>query len=302
LLNLAIYRAAVALESHPLKVRIGVSLGLAMLAAVLLSSANYGIMFLYDPDALWSPAERTRSTIITISVQTLTEDFFLFAAWATLYTAVTAAIGEQTARRHAATMDASARTAQLRALNYQLNPHFLFNALNTVSALVIRCENEAAERTIDALSDFLRTTLSLNPTQAVRLQDEVRLQHDYLQVEQVRYGDRLAVSIDIPAALQTALVPPLLLQPLVENVVKHAVTRSEAPIRLSLKAEEAAGRLLIVVENDGPAMTALGAGLGLRNVRERLALLYGGDATFEFGALPAGGFKVSVTLPLSYYE
>ena len=224
-LNLALYRTMARLDRRTLPVRMGVSLFLALLAGLLLSAANYAIMFLYAPEELWSAAQRARSTLVTISVQTLIEDFFLFAAWVTLYIAVTAAIGEQAAK-------ASARDAQLRALNNQLNPHFLFNALNTVSALVIRGDTEPAERAIDALSGFLRLALSLDPARPVTLEDELRLQHDYLQIEQTRYGDRLSVSVDIPPGLRGALVPPFLLQPLVENVIKHAVGRSKTPIRL----------------------------------------------------------------------
>jgi len=297
-LNFVLYAIIRRLESKALTLRIVSSLTLALLAALLLSAANYGIMFLYRPDSLWSAEQQARSDIFYVSVQTLVENFFLFTAWAALYTAVTAAIREQIARKHAAAMNASARTAQLRALNYQLNPHFLFNALNTISALVIRGETEPAEHAIDALSGFLRITLSLEPTKTIRLQDEIKLQHSYLQIEQVRYANRLAVSIDVPQSLLNAQVPPLVLQPLVENVIKHAVVRSKVPVGLRLRASSQLDRLQIVVENDGPAVTECGTGVGLRNIRERLDLFYGANAALECSPMPDGGFRAVITLPL----
>ena len=298
LLNFALYTILRRLEQKALTPRIVNSLSLAFLAALILSAANYAIMFLYRPDSLWSAEEQARNNFFRVSVQTLLENFFLFAAWAALYTAVTAAIREQIARKHAAAMDASARAAQLRALNYQLNPHFLFNALNTISALVIRGEMEPAEHAIDALSGFLRITLSLEPTKTVSLEDELKLQHSYLQIEQVRYASRLAVSIDVPVSLLSAQVPPLILQPLVENVIKHAVARSRAPVRLRLEASSHTGRLQIAVENDGPMVTERGAGVGLLNIRERLDLFYGAGAALECSPMPEGGFRALITLPL----
>jgi len=147
--------------------------------------------------------------------------YFFIVAWGVLYVALSYAAKVGQAERQAATYKSEAQAAQLRALRYQINPHFLFNTLNSLSALVLRQRTQEAERMIMNLATFFRTSLTNDPTAQVPLSDEIRMQRLYLDIEQVRFPERLSVAVDVPQELEEALVPSLILQPLVENVIKH---------------------------------------------------------------------------------
>ncbi|MBL0925761.1 MAG: histidine kinase [Sphingomonadaceae bacterium] len=172
----------------------------------------------------------------------------------------------------AAEARSQANRAKLSALRYQLNPHFLFNTLNSISSLVVTQRNQDAEMMIARLSEFLRTTLTSDPTAAQTLEGELETVDAYLGLERIRFGERLEIAIDCPPDLRDALLPHFLLQPLVENAVKHGLAPSDAVVTISISARKHGTELLIAVENDvavGDA-PAKGGGLGLRNVRERL--------------------------------
>jgi two-component sensor histidine kinase len=226
--------------------------------------------------------------------------YFFVVAWGILYVALSYAGKVGRAERTAALYRAEAHTAQLRALRYQINPHFLFNTLNSLSSLILRQRTDEAERMIMNLANFFRTSLTSDPTEDVPLADEVRLQRLYLEIELTRFPDRLRVEIDVPHELDSAPVPGLILQPLVENAIKHGVARSARPVTLAIRAWAEGGRLHITVEDDGEpsAEAAGGHGLGLRNVCERLATRFDGDATCHYGAREGGGFQVDLTMPL----
>jgi two-component system LytT family sensor kinase len=225
--------------------------------------------------------------------------YFVFAGWATLFISVSSALESQEAQRRAAVLQAEGRIAELRALRYQLNPHFLFNALNAVSALVLRGDADGAESTIQALSLFLRSALVAEPIEDATLGEELDLQRLYLGIEQVRFGDRLRVVVCVPPELRQAMLPPLLLQPLVENVIRHAVAPGSAPVTMTIGASAEANRLHIQVEDDGRGgPTPAGTGIGLRNVEARLLARFGSAACCERGARAGGGFRVDLMLPL----
>lgn len=290
------------LGHRSVRVRIGAGLLLAAVPAALLALVNYNVMFVFDPQALWSDSFRAEASLPVIVTQTLTENYFLFATWATLATAFDAAVREADAWGHAALLTATAREAELRALRYQLDPHFMFNALNTISALVIAGDADGAERTIDALSRFLSETLAINAAEDVPLDRELALQRLYLDVEQVRFGDRLGVELISSPSARNALVPALLLQPLIENVIRHAVTRiAGRRVTLTVRATREDDLLRLVVEDDAPtaAIVAVdqGGGVGLRNVGARLAIRFGDQARFRHGARAGGGFRVDIALP-----
>lgn len=194
---------------------------------------------------------------------------------------------------------AAATQAQLTALRYQLNPHFLFNTLNAISSLIVSHRNAEAELMMSRLSAFLRTSLEANVQSSVSLEDELAAVDAYLAIESVRYGPRLTVRMDCPADLRDAQVPSFLLQPLVENAMKHAVAPSVEPVRLSLTAAAHGEDLVVSVEDDGHGerQGAPGLGLGLRNVRERLHLLHGSRGGLEIQA-DSRGFRAVVRLPL----
>ncbi|MEO5617838.1 MAG: histidine kinase [Candidatus Eisenbacteria bacterium] len=176
----------------------------------------------------------------------------------------------------------TARESELRALRAQLNPHFLFNSLNSINALV-GADPEGARRMCEGLADFLRRTLNLGTRDEVTLAEELALVDRYLAIEQVRFGDRLQVDRAIDPAAAGCRVPPLLLQPLVENAVKHGVSGRIQGGTVRIEARLDAGRLLIAIENpvDEDAVSRKGEGMGLDNVRRRLGVLGGRDAHLD---------------------
>ena len=229
--------------------------------------------------------------------------YFFFIAWAALYLALSYAGAVKVLERRAAGLRSAAQAAELRALRYQVNPHFLFNTLNSLSSLVMTGKRAEAEQMILNLSTFFRTSLSGDPTEDVPLSDELQLQRLYLDIEAVRFPKRMLVEIDLPEALHDACVPGLILQPLVENAVKYGVARSRRPVTIRLSAREDSGGLLVTVENDGVAVkdageAPTGTGVGLVNVRDRLLARFGDKASCRWGPLPGGGFAVILSLPI----
>jgi hypothetical protein len=198
-------------------------------------------------------------------------------------------------------LQALAHSAQLRALLNQLNPHFLFNALNSIAALMSNKRSREAEVMTENLADFLRATLALDPTKMITLKEELGLQRLYLDIEKVRFPDRLRISVDTPDDLARALVPSLITQPLIENSIKYGVARSTSAVDLNIVASALDGKLQILVEDDGGDARGLevnGAQLGLANVAERLRAHYGEAAALEASPKPSGGFRNLMTLPL----
>jgi LytS/YehU family sensor histidine kinase len=229
--------------------------------------------------------------------------YFFFVAWASLFLSLRYAGEVRALERRAADLRAAAQNAELRALRYQVNPHFLFNTLNSLSSLILTGKGEQAERMILNLSTFFRTSLSGDPTEDVPLAEEIALQRLYLDIEAVRFPDRLIARIDVPEALSTALVPGLILQPLVENAVKHGVSRSARPVTIEIKARDQGDALALTVENDIGEGTcdharADGTGVGLRNVRDRLAARFGEDGRCAWRTPAPGRFEVELTMPL----
>ena len=191
--------------------------------------------------------------------------------------------------------------AELAALKMQLQPHFLFNTLNSISALV-HSDPDAADRMLVLLSDLLRLTLDGSGRQEVPLARELEFAERYLEIERVRYQDRLCVDLDIEPETLAAEVPNFVLQPLVENAIKHGISRRAAAGRIALRARRAGGRLHIAVEDDGPGPArspASGFGVGLANTRARLAQLYGEAAFLELVERPEGGTVARLALPFT---
>ncbi|MFC3711133.1 sensor histidine kinase [Sphingoaurantiacus capsulatus] len=203
--------------------------------------------------------------------------------------------------RRVAEAEALARRAQLRALRYQVNPHFLFNALNATAALVTAKETARAEEMLANLADFLRASLDAEPLDDVPLSAELDYARLYLDIEQVRFSDRMRVVFDVPPGLRGALVPNLILQPLFENAVKHGVSPSTEPVTIKVRAAEVNGKLAITVTDDGarPADTP-GMGIGLTNIAQRLAARFEGAGGLTAAAGAAGGYAATVTLPLQF--
>jgi two-component system LytT family sensor kinase len=225
---------------------------------------------------------------------------WIFLAWAAALIGFQALRQAEAQRRRLARIEADAHQAQLMALRQQISPHFFFNVLNTLSGLIGTRRLAEAEQVILGMADVLRYSLKGEPGDTVSLSDEVRAQRTYLDIETIRFGERLQIAIDIPAEAQAALVPALILQPLVENAVKHGVGRSETPIRVALGAARDGETLVCWVENDvgqAPAGQAENLGLGLSNVSRRLSALYGPAAGLEAGPTANGGWRSEARLP-----
>lgn len=227
--------------------------------------------------------------------------YFLVLAWAALYFALAKAEEARAAERREGEYRRAAEAAELRSLRYQVNPHFLFNTLNSLSALVMTGRQDDAETMIQTLSTFYRRTLSGDPTNDLKLVDEIELQELYFAIEAVRFPNRLLTKIDIDPAAVDAMVPGMILQPLVENSVKYAVAASQAPVTVAIRARREGGQLVITVSDDGPgagARKADGCGIGLANVRDRLRARYGKAGVLRFGPRPEGGFETELRMPL----
>ena len=225
--------------------------------------------------------------------------YFLIIAWAAIYLALLIAEQARMSERREGEYRRAAKAAELRSLRYQINPHFLFNTLNSLSSLVMTGKNEAAETMIQSLAAFYRRGLSEDPTGDIPLSEEIELQRLYLDIEAVRFPKRLKLSVDVPDALGQVPVPGMILQPLVENAVKYGVARTTKPVTLSISAREEFGRLVVSVADNGPAPASEehGMGIGLANVRDRLNARFGDAAGFASGPFP-GGYRTELRLPM----
>jgi LytS/YehU family sensor histidine kinase len=224
--------------------------------------------------------------------------FWFHFSWTTAYLALSYSFTVQAQERNAAELAIQAQEAHLRALRYQINPHFLYNTLNAIAALV-RDAPDRAEVMLVQLSDFFRQSLAVNPEQDVTLGQEVELQRLYLEIERTRFPDRLRFEVALDAGSAEAKVPSLMLQPLIENAVKHGVARCEAPSCIRILARVAGPALEIVVENDAKTsgLGVAGEKVGLRNVQDRLRSQFGETASLETSEVGQGGFRNTLRIP-----
>jgi two-component system LytT family sensor kinase len=200
--------------------------------------------------------------------------------------------------RAAARLEVSLADARLHALELQIQPHFLFNTLNSISALVRAAQPAEAVTMIAGLSDLLRYTLDHAGGQRVTLDDELTITRRYLEIERVRFPDRMSFELDATPEVRRAVVPTLLLQPLAENAIRHGIARQVAPGRVSIRARREGEHLRIEVFNTGTLAAERRAGVGLRNTEDRLQHLYGDAHAFELRSAE-GGVLASVSLPWS---
>jgi two-component system LytT family sensor kinase len=240
---------------------------------------------------------------------------FVFLSWTVLYYGInyyelltlehqklleeSALKSEEQMRRSQA--EAKARDAQLQMLRYQLTPHFLFNTLNAINALIHLRENEKAQEMLQLLSDFLRHSLEQDGIESVSLEQELESLMLYLNIEKVRFEDRLQLEFEIEPTASQALVPHLLLQPIVENAMKYAIAVSEEGGTVRIKAEVADDQLHLQVSDTGPGSSGTesehGRGVGLRNTLERLRTLYEDNFTFDTTEISPSGLAVRIIIP-----
>ena len=234
-------------------------------------------------------------------------DFTLLAAWAALYYGINYFLLLEDQIRLRERLESQASSAQLAMLRYQLNPHFLFNTLNSISTLVLLKQTERANAMLARLSSFLRYTLANEPTAKVTLAQEVETLKLYLEIEKMRFEDRLRPHFKIESETIGARLPSLLLQPLIENAIKYAVTPSETGADIWLTAHrEGQGVRIEVADNgdgEGAALSASpSTGVGLANIRDRLSQAYGAAHRFDTRKNDRGGFSVILEIPFETGE
>jgi LytS/YehU family sensor histidine kinase len=228
--------------------------------------------------------------------------FYILLCWSGLYFGMKyyQRLQEQTEQTLKAT--AAAHQAQLKMLRYQLNPHFLFNTLNAISTLILDGANDRANKAVSRLSDFLRFTLDNDPMSRVTLGSELGALDLYLEIEKVRFGDRLIIEREIESPAENALVPSLILQPLIENAIKYAITPSEEGGTLGISARVQRGMLVMQILDTGPGLgngksAHKSSGVGLKNTRERLLHLYGDNQAFTLAPNIPSGLVITINLP-----
>jgi two-component system LytT family sensor kinase len=226
---------------------------------------------------------------------------YLLVCWSGLYFGIKYYETLQQQREAALEASALAQEAQVKMLRYQLNPHFLFNTLNAISTLILDGQGRVANQAVGRLSEFLRHTLDQDPMKKVTLREELAALDLYLGIEKLRFAERLRLEFDVEDAALPALVPSLILQPLIENALKHAIGPREEGGRLRIEAHTDQRTLRLVVQDDGPGLPVgvtlgEGRGVGYRNTRERLAVLYGEHQQMAV-RFARPGLRIEIELP-----
>jgi sensor histidine kinase YesM len=274
------------------------------LAAVILASGAFSII------ETWSVATFLKPEFKPVGIEylgALLLDFALLAAWAALYYGINYFLLLEEQIRQRERLENQASTAQLAMLRYQLNPHFLFNTLNSISTLVLLKQTERANAMLARLSSFLRYTLANEPTAKVTLAQEVETLKLYLEIEKMRFEERLRPHFKIESETIGARLPSLLLQPLIENAIKYAVTPAEngADIWITASSEGQALRIEVADNGNGEGAdisATPSTGVGLANIRDRLSQAYGATHRFETRQNERGGFSVIIEIPFETGE
>ncbi len=277
------------------------------------------ICALIDAWVLTIYRQGSNTTLTGFALGTMYLNLTLLGAWSALYYAINYFLQVEEQADQLSRLENQATSAQLAMLRYQLNPHFLFNTLNSISTLVLLKQTEPANAMLSRLSSFLRYTLANEPTGRVTVAQEVETLKLYLDIEKMRFEDRLRAYFEIDDAAKEGLLPSLLLQPLVENAIKYAVTPQESGADINVIAQLIGPTLRITVSDTGPGLqntdganmvTQAGpvhssdasTGVGLANIRDRLSQAYGEDHIFEARSSPEGGFSVIIEIPFEKRE
>jgi signal transduction histidine kinase len=285
-------------------------------ATALALAAGVGVAAFIDgwTISLWRGDSSGGSGFASLVLGVFYMDMTLLGAWSALYYAINYYLQVEQQADRLERLEAQATSAQLAMLRYQLNPHFLFNTLNSISTLVLLKQTEPANAMLTRLSGFLRHTLVTQPGGKVTVAQEVETLKLYLEIERMRFEERLRTVFSIDPAAADAVIPSFLLQPLVENAIKYAVSPQEEGARISLSAQLVGQRLRLTVSDTGPGLRArapratlpaamagadntVSTGVGLANIRDRLAQAYGDDHVFDIRTPPEGGFTVVIEVP-----
>ncbi len=284
----------------------GVTALILPFAVGLYAFVDAWVLGLYRPDSASSFAQ--------LLIGAFYLDATLLGSWSALYYAINFFLQVEEQNDQLVHLENQATQAQLAMLRYQLNPHFLFNTLNSISTLVLLKQTEPANAMLSRLSSFLRYTLVNEPTGRVTVAQEVETLKLYLDIERMRFEERLRTAFKIDPLTEAALLPSLLLQPLVENAIKYAVSQQEAGAEITIATQLVGQNLRITVSDTGPGLQnpvadnrltgvtfdggeQVSTGVGLANIRDRLGQAYGEEHRFETLEPPEGGFAVVIELP-----
>ena len=288
------------------------------LTAVSLAVA-VGVHAFIDGWILEMASAQSDSDFVSLFIGIYLYDLTVLGAWSALYYAINFFLRVEEQADQLERLEAQATSAQLAMLRYQLNPHFLFNTLNSISTLVLLKQTEPANAMLTRLSNFLRHTLVSQPGGTVSVEQEVETLKLYLEIERMRFEERLQTDFRVEPQAAQAAIPSMLLQPLIENAIKYGVTPQEEGAMISLVAQVVGPRLRVTVSDTGPGIRkggseGLGAnlpgrirrpsstGVGLANIRDRLAQAYGDEHRFEIRSPDSGGFSVLIELPFEEIE
>ena len=292
----AIHKLLAMLSRISFSSRIAVVLIASVIAAEIYGWTSYFTYTLIAPERL-AGSIRWGTAISNMAVWT-----WFFLAWAGLRLALEYSWEAKDQQRRAIALQALAHSAKLRALHSQVNPHFLFNSLNSIATLVIDERRRDADKMVGKLADFFRLTLAVDPEEDIPLELELVLQLTYLEIEQLRFPD-LEICMDVADDVAEASIPALLLQPIVENAVKYGVSSSKPPAVISISAVADGDQLVIGVTDRGSGIAIhpkSGGGIGLNNVRSRLHERFGAAASLSAERIAEGGFGVTIRMPLVY--
>ncbi len=234
--------------------------------------------------------------------------FYIMLSWSGLYFGIKYYQMLQQEKQKVLSANNNANQAQLKMLRYQLNPHFLFNTLNAISTLILIDDNKTANGMVTKLSDFLRYSLDMDPMKKVLLSQELTALKLYLDIEKVRFEERLQLSFEVQSSCNNALLPSMILQPIVENSIKHAIAVQEAGGSIAIKISRFANDLQLEVSDNGPGTEIVNGnlfrenGVGLANTRERLATLYGKNYSLVASDNIPSGVKISIRIPFQLNE
>ena len=252
---------------------------------------------------------RVRPPFRWIDIITATPSgWYALMSWVAFYFGIKHYLALEEKHRQLIETEILAKDAELRALRYQLQPHFLFNTMNAISTLVLNDQPHAATEMIGKLAHLLRNTLDAPEIHQIPLADELAVTEEYLAIEAIRFGDRLTVRWDVDDALTDALVPRLILQPLVENAVRHGIARRPSGGFILVRTQRKGERLSVLIENEAPEESAAilldgvarPGGIGLQNVRQRLEQMYGPESAMHTSINAQGNYEVSFTLPIAH--
>ncbi len=278
----------------------GVSFGLAAIATALWAFIDAWVAQIQNP--------LSEAGFTSLLLGAMYIDATSLGAWSALYFAINYFLQLEEQQDRMLRLEAQAASAQLAMLRYQLNPHFLFNTLNSISTLVLLKQSEPANAMLSRLSAFLRYTLANEPTAQVTLAQEIETLKLYLDIEKMRFEDRLRPHFHIDPGCARARLPSLLLQPLIENAIKYAVTPQEEGADITISAQLAGQNVRITVSDTGSGLSGESTdpttgfatestGVGLANIRDRLAQAFGDQHRFDAQLGAEGGFTVVIEFP-----